>query len=90
MHQTLPLHQIKHYFHQILKGIAVLHNKGIIHRDLKGANILVTRDHEIKIADFGLARPSPIVPKLLLETPAPKAQLTNPVYICIYNILYYI
>ena len=41
------------YTYQILVGLAHLHSKGIIHRDIKGANILLTVEGLIKLADFG-------------------------------------
>ena len=40
---------------QIVHGLKYLHSHGIIHRDLKLSNLLLTRGYDIKIADFGLA-----------------------------------
>jgi len=45
-----------HLMKQVLSGVAFLHSQSMVHRDLKGANILVSRKGVVKIADFGLAR----------------------------------
>ena len=54
---------IKSIFYQILSGVKHLHDKHIIHRDIKSANILINSKGEIKVGDFGLARKiNPIIP----------------------------
>lgn len=44
------------YFKQILRGLHYAHSRNIIHRDVKPANILVTKDRRVKLSDFGIAK----------------------------------
>lgn len=52
-----PLPNVKCIVKQLLEGLHMLHTSKIIHRDMKSSNILITKHGELKIADFGLARP---------------------------------
>ncbi|XP_036778845.2 serine/threonine-protein kinase PLK4 [Manis pentadactyla] len=47
--------EARHFMHQITTGMLYLHSHGILHRDLTLSNLLLTRNMNIKIADFGLA-----------------------------------
>ncbi|KAI0122821.1 kinase-like domain-containing protein [Xylariales sp. AK1849] len=48
--------QRKHLAKQLFEGLDYLHTRGVLHRDIKAANILVSSDGILKLADFGLAR----------------------------------
>jgi serine/threonine protein kinase len=47
--------QVKCYMRQLLSGLDHCHNRGVLHRDIKGANLLLDNNGILKIADFGLA-----------------------------------
>ncbi|KAG1338625.1 putative serine/threonine-protein kinase [Cocos nucifera] len=47
--------QVKCYMHQLLSGLEHCHNRGVLHRDIKGSNLLLDNSGLLKIADFGLA-----------------------------------
>jgi len=53
---ALPEQLIKDLMYQMLSGLDYLHINRLIHRDIKPQNILITKNKQVKIADFGLAR----------------------------------
>jgi serine/threonine protein kinase len=46
------------YIAQALRGLDYLHKQNVLHRDIKGDNILITKDGRVKLADFGSASSS--------------------------------
>jgi serine/threonine-protein kinase len=77
--RRVPLHVVIEIFRQTLDGLHYVHRRGIVHRDVKPANIFVTRDNfdpeyrPVKLLDFGVARDlnddKPEDPKLILGDP---------------------
>ena len=53
---ALPLEVVLSVVIQVLNGLEHAHNKGVIHRDMKPANIMLTRSGIAKITDFGIAQ----------------------------------
>lgn len=55
-HKVLKLPELLKFAIDVCKGMEYLHQKDIIHRDLKTANLLMDCDKVVKVADFGVAR----------------------------------
>ena len=62
LHQIIQSNQpltdvhFQYFIYQILKGLLVIHQSNVLHRDLKPGNLLVNKSCELKICDFGLSR----------------------------------
>jgi serine/threonine protein kinase/pimeloyl-ACP methyl ester carboxylesterase len=54
--EGLPAEQVLRYGTQVAAAIGHAHDRGIIHRDLKSANVMVTPEGQAKVLDFGLAQ----------------------------------
>lgn len=53
--KKMPIFQAHQYFRQLLDGLEYLHGKGVVHKDIKPGNLLITLDDTLKISDFGVA-----------------------------------
>jgi serine/threonine protein kinase len=54
--EPIPIKEVVKLLSQMCAGVQAIHDAGIIHRDLKPENILLTKEGNIKIADFGIAK----------------------------------
>ena len=52
----MPPHAVAAVLSPVLGGLAVAHHEGLVHRDVKPENVLISDDGDVKIADFGLVR----------------------------------
>jgi mitogen-activated protein kinase 1/3 len=59
IHSKQPLEDqhFRYFLYQIMRGVHALHAAHVLHRDLKPGNLLVNKNCDLKICDFGLARP---------------------------------
>ena len=55
-HGGLELPVMRSFLYQLIRGVAYCHQHRVLHRDLKPQNLLINREGELKLADFGLAR----------------------------------
>lgn len=80
-HRTLKANQILPIINQVCDALQYAHDHGIVHRDIKPANILFDKNGVVKVADFGLAKPSdPDIASELSRVSMPGVSVGTPAY----------
>jgi NIMA (never in mitosis gene a)-related kinase len=61
----IPEREVWHYFVQIIRGLSALHELKIVHRDIKCANLFLTKEGVLKLGDLNVSK---VAKKGLLQT----------------------
>ncbi len=74
----LPEDQALNILEQAAQGLSVIHSMGMVHRDIKPGNLLVTQNGQVKITDFGIAKAAAAVPLTRTGMVVGTAQYVSP------------
>ncbi|PFG27609.1 serine/threonine protein kinase [Corynebacterium renale] len=74
----LPEEEALQILYQAASGLAAIHEKGLVHRDIKPGNLMITQNGVIKISDFGIAKAAAAVPLTRTGMVVGTAQYVSP------------
>ncbi|AGF71038.1 serine/threonine-protein kinase [Corynebacterium halotolerans] len=74
LHETLALDVLEQAAH----GLSIIHRMGMVHRDIKPGNLMVTQNGRVKITDFGIAKAAAAVPLTRTGMVVGTAQYVSP------------
>ena len=66
----LPIRSVVEVARQTAEALAEAHEHGVVHRDIKSANIMITGRGKVKVLDIGLAKPAPLARKMKTTEPS--------------------
>lgn len=75
---SLPVSLALDVLEQAAHGLSIIHRMGLVHRDIKPGNLLITQDGQVKITDFGIAKAATAVPLTRTGMVVGTAQYVSP------------
>lgn len=54
--EAVPIDQITHYCHQLLEGLGYLHNKAVVHKDLRASSVMLDNRGKVRLTDYSVVK----------------------------------